>query len=282
MFVSTGIVLALRADLSRDAESIMILHENSWPGTLPWFVDRLPHDARRRLFQIRRPAEWAHLQAMRKEGGLDPIFDLSSLLKHNAIFVHVPKAAGRSVRKGLFGGRTASHTTLHNYRLAFSRAEYSRMFKFGFVRNPWDRCFSAYNFIMAGGATKWDLVYRERLARYADFEEFVLTGLNEESIRNIVLFLPACHFLEVRPGLMPLDFLGYYEQFQEDFSYIAKRMKQPVGSVPWENKSSYQNLDYRTVYTPAMIERTAEVYARDIDLFGYSFNGYNPHPFNKK
>lgn len=219
---------------------------------------------------------------MRRDGGLDAIFDLSSLLKNNAIFVHVPKAAGRSVRKGLFDGRTASHTSMYYYRLAFSRAEFRGMFKFGFVRNPWDRCFSAYNFIMAGGATKWDLIYRKRLARYADFEEFVLTGLNDEDVRNIVLFLPACHFLEVRPGMMPLDFLGYYEQFEEDFGYLAQRMNRTSAIVPWENKTPDAVRSYRDAYTQLMIDRVAQIYARDIDLFGYAFDGYTPHTLNQK
>ena len=213
---------------------------------------------------------------------MDPIFDLSSLLRHNAIFVHVPKAAGRSVRKGLFGGRTASHTTLHNYRLAFSRVEYCRMFKFGFVRNPWDRCYSAYNFIMAGGATKGDLAYRERLSRYASFEDFIIHGLTDRDVRNIVLFLPACHFLEVRPGFMPLEFLGYYESFEEDFAYIARRMGNSSVSAPWENKTPGENAGYRDAYTSVMIDRVAQVYERDIQLFGYSFDRYQPHLLNRK
>lgn len=221
------------------------------------------------------------MQSMRREGGLSEMLDLSSLLKANAIFVHVPKAAGRSVRKGLFGGRSASHMTMFHYSLAFSREEFRRMFKFAFVRNPWDRCFSAYTFLMAGGASAWDRDYARRLARYENFEEFVLQGLARENTRPIIHFLPACHFIETRPGLIPLDFLGYYERFDRDFEYIAQRMGIQQDSIPWENKTPDRAISYRDAYTPAMIERVAKVYRRDIQLFGYGFDDYRAHSLNR-
>ena len=220
---------------------------------------------------------------MRREGGLDPIFDLSSFLKRNAIFVHVPKAAGRSVRKGLFDGRTASHTTMYHYQLAFSRLEFRRMFKFAFVRNPWDRCYSAYRFLMQGGVNEWNRRDAERhLSPYGSFENFILKGLGKPAVMGIVHFLPACHFIEVRPGTMSLDFLGYYESFEEDFAYVAKRMGNSSVSAPWENKTPGENAGYRDVYTPAMIDSVAQVYERDIQLFGYSFDHYRPHLLNRK
>jgi hypothetical protein len=170
------------------------------------------------------------------------MLDLSSLLKANAIFVHVPKAAGRSVRKGLFGGRSASHMTMFHYSLAFSREEFRRMFKFAFVRNPWDRCFSAYTFLMAGGASAWDRDYARRLARYENFEEFVLQGLARENTRPIIHFLPACHFIETRPGLIPLDFLGYYERFDKGWDGQRRFRKRQQGDC-WPVTGSLVSTD---------------------------------------
>lgn len=259
----------------------MNTYSNDWKTWRRLINDYLPHDLRRTVFRLRNRTAWNFLQAMRAPGGAGLYHDLSAFLTHQAIFVHVPKAAGNSVSKALFDERTGGHTTLYVYRLAFSRTEFRRMFKFTFVRNPWDRCHSAYHFLMAGGLNEWDRANAEQyLARYKTFEHFVLRGLGTPSIMKLIHFLPITNFIEVRPGIMPLDFIGYFEQFDADLNRVASHIGCDAMKPTWENRTVTKPLEYIESYSSAMREKVAAVYDRDISLLGYSFDGVRPHPLN--
>src|SRR5690554_6741845 len=55
--------------------------------------------------------------------------------KANCIFVHVPKAAGTSVNKAIYG-RTLGHYSACEIQEKFPKL-YERVFTFSLVRNPW-------------------------------------------------------------------------------------------------------------------------------------------------
>lgn len=89
--------------------------------------------------------------------------------------MHVPKAAGISVATTLYGNMAGSHTPLSRDELVFSRRDFERYFKFTFVRNPWDRLYSAYTFLKNGGRNQSDEAWtRSNLGGFSDFESFVL------------------------------------------------------------------------------------------------------------
>src|SRR5258706_16293188 len=103
------------------------------------------HRFRRWNFRTFRPAKFAGLQ--KKRGPFD---------EHRCIFVHIPKCAGNSVTKSLsqFGGFDCGHTNLKRFQIMFGPEEFNRYFKFAFVRNPYDRLFSAFLFMKKGGTNE--------------------------------------------------------------------------------------------------------------------------------
>ncbi len=87
--------------------------------------------------------------------------------------MHIPKTAGISVAESLFG-YLPYHYTLSDYKLIYGRRTFRQYFKFAFVRNPFDRLFSAYRFLMKGGWNEGDRRWaEENIARYDSFAEFV-------------------------------------------------------------------------------------------------------------
>jgi len=259
----------------------MHLHRNDHKKSYRFLLDALPHDLRRAAVRVLRPELYRHLMEMRGPEAKHPRADLSEFVRRRALFVHVPKAAGSSVRESLFGGRTPSHMTMHYFMIAFSRAEFDSMFKFAFVRNPWDRVYSAWRFMQAGGGNREDAMQAQRcLSQFRDFEDFILRGIGTPPVAEVIHFSPQTDFVELCPGRMPLDFIGYFEQFEQDYLYIASRMGVQLDEVPWENKTKGKRSDYRDAYTPAMIEKVAEIYRRDVELFGYDFDSYKPIALN--
>lgn len=260
----------------------VFLYQNNFDTSYRKIVDRLPHEARRYLHRKYCPSQASTLQTIRQHRPDQPDFDLSSFLEHQAIYIHVPKVAGRTIGKQLFSGLTGTHTTLYCYSLAFNRREFKSFFKFAFVRNPWDRLYSAYRYLMAGGSHPGDAALAERyLSPYKDFEDFVLNGLHQPPTKRVLHMLPASHFMEIRPGLMPLNFIGYFEQLSQDMTRVADRLGVSLSMVSRENRSPGEESDYRNAYTAEMIRKVAAFYERDIDLLGYGFDDFTPHRLNR-
>ena len=67
--------------------------------------------------------------------------------KKKCIFFHIPKTAGISLVKALFGDLDWGHRDVKYYRNVFNKKKFDSYFKFTFVRNPYDRLFSAYSFL---------------------------------------------------------------------------------------------------------------------------------------
>ncbi|WP_052055837.1 sulfotransferase family 2 domain-containing protein [Myxosarcina sp. GI1] len=235
----------------------------------------LPHDTRRLLFSQTKPQAFKRMQQMR---AIDTIGGCSykPFDRHQCIFVHVPKAAGVSICKALFGNFAGHHTTLSKYQLVFSQSEFDRYFKFTFVRNPWDRVFSAYNFLQKGGLTKEDKRWAAaEIAPFASFDDFVRMGLHKPIIQKWRHFRPQVDFLLI-PGSSKLqvDFLGFFENLQEDFQYVVDKLNiHDIPDLKHENATNpHQKLDYKDFYTDKTRNIVAEIYKSDLDIFGYSFD----------
>jgi hypothetical protein len=205
-----------------------------------------------------------------------------SYRERRCIYIHVPKTGGTSIKALLCQGPNPSHATLFHYSVLFPPAEFKTFFKFGFVRNPWDRVYSSYTYLIAGGKNEQDRGFGKRiLLKYRDFEDFVLHGLHKHEVRGHIHFLPQWQFLSIRSGMMPIDFIGYYESLPQDFAFAARRIGLPE-ELPWNNRTQGREVSYKAAYTPAMKQRVAEVYAQDIALFGYEFDTFTPHRLNRK
>ena len=234
----------------------------------------LPHDARRRIFSIVRRADFNRLQNERVTVTQDG-YSYQPLDQHQCIFVHIPKAAGVSISKTLFDNVRVYHTTITMFQLIFSQQEFDHYFKFTFVRNPWDRVFSAYHFLKKGGMNEQDQKWaNQELAPYESFEDFVKGWINQSNIWRYLHFYPQCKFL-CMPDTQKIgvDFLGFFENLHEDFQYIGNRLSLNSGpALKHENPTSHKKLDYRDFYTDEMRHIVSEVYAKDIELLGYNFD----------
>lgn len=197
-------------------------------------------------------------------------YTLQSFDRYRCIFVHIPKCAGVSVSRSLFGNLGAGHYPAATLQQVFGAACFESYFRFAFVRNPWDRLLSAYEFLQRGGFHAGDARWAQRhLARYGDFDAFVRGWVSERHVAEWIHFRPQADFLFLPDGDRGVDFIGRYEQLEQDFARVCRRLGIEAGL---QQLNRGRARDYRLAYdseTRAIVER---VYRRDIDALGYDFD----------
>jgi hypothetical protein len=188
--------------------------------------------------------------------------------KYKCIFIHIPKAAGTSVAKTLFG-TGSRHVPYLEYEWANPR-KYACYFKFTFVRNPWDRLYSAYAFLKRGGMNEMDQAWAvKNLADYPDFDSFVRGWVNEENIRSWVHFFPQHYFICDENLDVKVDFVGRLEQIDEDIRVVQQRLGLPETALPKNNAGSADKHGHTQRFSEECLSIVARVYHEDIRLFSY-------------
>lgn len=200
---------------------------------------------------------------------------------HNFLFIHVPKAAGSSVRESLAPYRPrpiarllsgllpgAGRCFYRSYPPHLSAAEVKQLlpprvfegaFKFAFVRNPWDRHVSLYHYLQTAEHHPRHQVVRE----LADFSEFVHWWERHATRKRTQLSL-----LTDDRGEILVDLVGRFERLDDDFATICDRVG-VVASLPRVNAS--RRGDYRDYYDATTRRIVGDFFAPDIERFGYAF-----------
>ncbi|SEI72467.1 Sulfotransferase family protein [Azotobacter beijerinckii] len=187
--------------------------------------------------------------------------------QHQCLFIHVPKCAGKSLCASLFGDWEPGHLPLRWYAQLFPEF-YARAFKFAIVRDPLDRAYSAYRYLLGNRQLRQDQAARRMLERYGSFDSFVEAWLCPENLQRQIHFAPQWQFLADDLGRLGVDFVGRYENLAGDFARICDRLKIKV-DLAHINRSPGGIAEARGTIARATRERIHEVYRRDYQLFGY-------------
>jgi len=213
--------------------------------------------------------------------------------KYKVVFVHIHKTAGSSI--DLFMTRKdKEYGSLKNYcgKIVYSdkaiylhhanakdmkkqfKSVWDNYFKFSFVRNPWDRVVSCWkDKASPAHCDSWpDSVYCK--ARNDTFSKFVTRIINTEFIEfiNESEFSIADRHVLSQTVLIPddTDFIGRFENLQEDFNTICDKIGIPQQQLAHINKTEHTH--YAEYYTDETREIVANKYSKDIKHFGYKFD----------
>jgi len=153
------------------------------------------------------------------------------------------------------------HTTLKEVKYLVGEEIWNSYFKFAFVRNPYEIAVSRYYWNKKGksdvpqdasidGFREW--VKSGGLPNFDKFEKYI-------SDNNII----------------DLDFVGMYENLDEDMAYICDQIGIPHLNLP-KLKSGYRdNTDFKDHYDEETKNIVNHYFKEDIKLFGYTFDNKN-------
>ena len=232
---------------------------------------KIVKEVKRELFDFKRRRNDSKLYARDELNNPGEYYSIKAFDYYECVFIHIPKAAGISVSKTLFGNLAGGHRKIGYYQNYYSRSTFRRYFKFSFVRNPWSRLYSAYNFLKCGVINTEDEAFSDKYLRHCNsFEEFVLERLRNPSILQYCHFVPQYKYICDKKKNIMVDFVGRFECINDDFQYIQKKIKND-SCLMHINKSSDPKSSYSDFYSKKMKDSVSRVYTNDIRMFGYEF-----------
>lgn len=211
--------------------------------------------------------------------------------RYRFLFVHIAKTGGTSVRGALQQYRwrdpyylpqfiASKLSGLVNHEVAIKlprhckavtaqemlpRAFYDGLFKFAFVRNPWDLQVSSFHHIrrerphLVNEGETFDAFLRRKLDPERPWQYHIDTSMT-----------PQTDYLIDLHGNLIVDFIGRYEQLQDDFDAVCARIGIPGKTLPHKRKAT-DRARYRDYYTETTRDLVAQHFKADIDRFGYDF-----------
>lgn len=206
---------------------------------------------------------------------------------HNFIFIHIVKAAGSSVTATLspYANRPETrlpnrairklglgislpgkyrehpiHIWAHRLRQSLGSAAFDRAFKFSFVRNPWDWQVSLYHWYC--DHPEHDLHPFVSPLSFADYARWRADTPPLYYQRN---------YLVNEQGDTLVDYIGRFENLSDDFAQICRRIGVDPSLRSVNVTRSRSARDYRSYYTDTTADLIGQTYARDVAMFGYSF-----------
>lgn len=191
------------------------------------------------------------------------------------ILVHVQKTGGMSIRRALNMQQwdPHQHRFASELRTLYGPELWQGYFKFGFVRNPWDRLVSWWEMIRRNVAEGRPMNEFQRyvLSNAATFEDFICKCGAEYRDRDGSkwIYRNQVDYLTDSSGAPLVDFIGRFENLPADFGFVAGRLGLKAGPIPHINRSNRRV--YAEYYTDELRDIVAHRYARDIAAFGYEF-----------
>jgi hypothetical protein len=198
-------------------------------------------------------------------------------IKHNFVYVGIPRTGTSSIVnyfKGvldlkLVGGK---HDPIRIIK------DTDGFFKFSFVRNPWDWCVSRFY-------RRMHCLTKQKVFYHKEFKDFILHTqrlrkrypINRQNLikirkqhNEVREIIPQLYWITNPKGEIQMDFIGRFENLQNDFDTVMDKIGIERYTLPFKNVSK-KKVHYSTYYDEETKAIVSDLYKEDIEYFDYKF-----------
>ncbi len=212
------------------------------------------------------------------------------------IFVHIPKNAGTTIRDSIFNlpnndnkivsriedgieykNYMNEHLTYDEHLEKYKRYNSKDLFSFCFLRNPYERFISTYNYV-----AKYHFLTNGCLIRSKTSKLFI----DKKNPIDTLIFLKENrdhYFFKDKLGYLQsdfigkekqVDFIGLIDNFDKDIDYILNKLQlQKRKQFITLNEGNHKYMDLIT--NPQYIELINSIYETDVQLYNMVLNEKN-------
>jgi hypothetical protein len=207
--------------------------------------------------------------------------------KRKVIFIHIPKCGGISIettiQKALHDGLISRnklinkaprenilycrglrlHSTLKDYK-SYYEEDINNFYIFSFVRNPWRRLVSHYEYLVKNGYNS-NCTEDDKLS-FSDFIQVYDSNIVSYNIKSYDEYLS--------DNQTELNFVGKLENINEDMKKVGLDIKLDLTDVLHMNATDLslrEHEDWHDYYNPWTKKKVYEIFAKDIEKYDYEF-----------
>lgn len=192
------------------------------------------------------------------------------------VHLHIPKNGGTSIWQVLGKPKgidwTMTHASAADWRELLSHERYERAISFAVVRNPYDRLYSAWSYFAGDTPTSptWpglethSKIVKANSGPNQTFEYFLLNA----DIETWDHFRPQCQWIcNETGGGVDVTHILKFESLNSQWEKFCEDVGFECDPLPHRNASSHG--DWQDAFTPELIEKANELYAKDFELLPY-------------
>lgn len=164
------------------------------------------------------------------------------------------------------GARFPRHAKLIAAYEMLPRDYFNSLYKFAVVRNPWDLQVSSYHHLqrerphLVAPFKNFDAFTRYKLDSQRDYQYHLDTSIELQS-----------DYLVDLHGQLLVDKVAKYEQLEEDYQSICSHLGLPYQPLPHKRQATDRK-PYQDYYNDELRRLVGEYFAKDIELFEYTFD----------
>ena len=192
-------------------------------------------------------------------------------IENKFIFTHIGRTGGGSIEAALvnYGSKkphthpyylnASQHWTSIEERIALGEEMWKQCFKFTIVRNPWDRVLSQYK----------GHVVKE--VPGLSFEQYLHRSFIEKISHDDFRFISPCmDWITDEKDNILVDYIGKFENLQEEFNTICNKLNIPITPLSHVNKDPSKE-PYQKYYNSETKKLIEDAFSKDIKQFNYKF-----------
>ena len=194
--------------------------------------------------------------------------------ENRVVFIHVPKNAGTSLYAAFRHGCSGQHALSRNWLSCLGCSDrYHDSYSFGFVRNPWDRMVSAFQYLkhkpISDDDKRWAAQTARPVRHIRRLHDRDGTRRLSQPRRGMAAFQTAMAF----PNRLGRAQRRRLRRTVRNLSRRCRnyRARDWRYATAYARRTAQQRKPYFNYYTPESRRRVARIYSKDIARYGYTW-----------